>query len=123
MLLETVTVFLVVFIIFVLFFLWSSWRCRLEGFAQDRALPHRVVALGVDWTSFVVKYLVKLVLRFVARLTTRCAIHSADSVVRLTLARRLLLVAGPSLVVVALPVVIAVATGKATAFLLLCICQ
>jgi len=115
-------VFLVVFIIFVLFFLWSSCRCRLEGFAQDRALPHRVVAHGVDWTSFVVEYLVKLVLRFVALLTTRCAIHSADSVVRLTLTRRIPLVAGPSTVVVALPVVVVVAMGKATVFLLLFIC-
>src|SRR6185503_20967052 len=122
MLLETVTVFLVVFIIFVLFFLWSSCGCRLEGFAQDHALPHRVVALGVDWTSFVVKYLVELVLRFVALLTTRCAIHSADSVVRLTLTRRIPLVAGPSTVVVAFPIVVIVAAGKANAFLLLFIC-
>ena len=71
LLLETIMVFLVVFIIFVLFFLWSGCRCRLEGFAQDRALPHRVVVLGVNWASFVVKNLVKLVLRFVALLTTR----------------------------------------------------
>src|SRR6185437_16144842 len=104
-----------------LFFLWSSCRCRLEGFAQDRALPHRVVALGVDWTSFIVKYLVELVLWFVA-LTTRCAIHSADSVVKLTLTCRIPLVAGPSTVVVALPVVVVVAVGKASAFLLLFIC-
>ena len=82
--------------------------CRLEGFAQDRALPHQVIALGVDWTSFVEKDLVKLVLWFVALLTTRCAIHSADSVVRLTLTRRIPLVAGPSTVVVALPVVVVV---------------
>ena len=45
-----------------------------------------------------------------------------DSVVRLTLTRRIPLVAGPSTVVVALPVVVVVATGKATAFLLLFIC-
>src|SRR4026209_1051210 len=89
LLLETITVFLVVFIIFDLFFLWSSCRCRLEGFAQDRAFPHRVVALGVDWASFVVKYLVELVLRFVTLLTTQCAIHGSDSVVRLTLSRRI----------------------------------
>ena len=115
-------VFFVVFIIFVLFFLWSSCRCRLEGFTQDRTLPHRVAALVVVWTSFDVKYLVELVLRFVALLTTRCAIHSADSVVRLTLTRRIPLVAGPSTVVVALLVVVIVAVGKATAFLLLFIC-
>ena len=96
--------------------------CRLEGFTQDRALPHRVVALGVDWASFVVKYLVELILRFVALLTTRCVIHGADSVVRLTLTRRIPLVAGPSTIVVALPVIVVVAAGKATAFLLLFIC-
>ena len=45
-LLEPIRVFLVVFIILVLLFLRSISRCRLEGFAQDRALPHRVVALG-----------------------------------------------------------------------------
>ena len=81
-----------------------------------------MVALGVDWASFVVKYLVELVLRFVALLTTWCAIHSADSVVRLTLTRRIPLVAGPSKIVVALPVIVIVAAGKATAFLLLFIC-
>jgi len=73
----------------------------------------------VDWTSFVVKYLVELVLRFVALLAMRCVIHSADSVVRLTLTRRIPLVAGPSTVVVALPIVVVVAAGEATAFLLL----
>ena len=81
-----------------------------------------MVALGVDCTSFVVKYLVELVLRFVALLTARCAIHSADSVIRLMLTRRIPLVVGPFTEVVALPVVVAVATGKATAFLLLFIC-
>ena len=115
-------VFLVVFVIFILFFLRSVCRCRLEGFAQDRALPHGVVALGVDWTSLVVKNLVELVLRLVALLTTRCAIHSANSVVRLTLTRRISLVARPSTIIVVLPVVVVVATGKATAFLLLFIC-
>ena len=69
------------------------------------------------------KYLVELVLRFVALLTTRCAIHSTDSVVRLTLTRRIPLVAGPSNVVVELPVVVVVAAGKAIAFMLLFICQ
>ena len=94
----------------------------MEGFAQDRALPHRVVALGVDWTSLVMKNLVELVLWFVALLTTRGVIHSADSVVRLTLARGIPMVAGPSMIVVALLVVVVVAVGKATAFLLLFIC-
>ena len=81
-----------------------------------------MVALGVDWTSLVVKHLIELVLQLVALLTTRCAIHSADSVVRLTLTRGIPLVARPSMVIVALPVVVVVAAGKATAFLLLFIC-
>jgi hypothetical protein len=63
LLLETVMVFLIVFVIFVLFFLWSDCRCRLEGFVQDCALPHRVVVLGTDWASFVVEDLVELILR------------------------------------------------------------
>ena len=115
-------VFLVVFVIFVLFFLRSGCRCRLEGFAQDRAFPHRVVALGVDRTSLVVENLVELVLRLVTLLTTRCAIHSAHCIVRLTLARRIPLVARPSTIVVALPVLVVVAAGKVSAFLLLFIC-
>jgi len=77
-----------------------------------------VVALGVDWTPFVVKNLVKLVLRFVTLLTTRSAILGPDSVVRLALTRRILLVTGPSVIVV-LPVVVVVTTWEATAFLLL----
>jgi hypothetical protein len=118
LLLETIRVFLFVFIIFILFFLRSVCRCRLEGFAQDHALPHRVVALRVDWTSLVVKNLVELVLRLVALLTTRGAIHSADSVVRLAFTRRIPLVVGPSTVVVTLPIVVVVTAWEATAFLL-----
>ena len=56
----------------------------------------------MDWTFLVVKNLVKLVLWLVVLLTMRGAIHSADSVVRLTLTRRIPLVAGPSTVIVAL---------------------
>ena len=89
----------------------------MEGLAQDRAFPHRMVALGVDWTSLIVKDLVELILRLVALLTTRCAIHSADCVVRLTLARRIPLVVGPSTVVVALPIVVVVMAWGVTAFL------
>ena len=89
LLLETIMVFLVVFVIFILFFLRSVCRYRLEGFAQDRALPHRVVALGVDWASLVVENLVELILRLVALLTTRGAIYSADCIVRLAHARRI----------------------------------
>ena len=120
--LETITVFLVVFIIFILFFLWSSCRCRLEGFAQDHAFPHRVVALGMDWASFGVENLIKLIMWFVALLTTRGAIHSADCIIRLALERGIPLVAGASTVVEALPIVVIVAAGEATAFLLLFIC-
>ena len=111
-------VFLVVFVIFVLFFLRSDWRCRLEGLAQDRALPHQVVALGVNWASLVVENLVELVLRRVALLTTQGAIHSADCIIRLTLANRIPLVARPSTVVVALPIVVVVVTREAAVFLL-----
>ena len=123
MLLETIRVFLVVFIIFVLLFLRSICRCRLEGFAQYHALPHRVVALGVDWTSLVVKNLVELVLRLVAHFTTRCAVHSTDSVVRLTLTRGISLVTGPSTVVVVLPIVVVVTVWEADSFLLLFVCS
>ena len=111
-------VFLVVFVIFVLFFLRSDWRCRLEGLAQDRALPHQVVALGVNWASLVVENLVELVLRLVALFTTRGAIHSADCIDRLTLVRRIPLIAGPSTVIVTLPIVVVVTAWEAVAFLL-----
>ena len=81
-----------------------------------------MVALGVDWTPLVVENLVELVLQLVAPLTTRCAIHSADCIVWLTLTRRIPLVAGASTVIVAFPVVVIVAAGKVTAFLLLFVC-
>ena len=71
-----------------------------------------------NWASLVVENLVELVLWFVALLTTRGAIHSADCIVRLTLARRIPLVARPSTIVVALPIVVVVATREAAAFLL-----
>ena len=122
LLLEPVRVVLVVFIILVLLFLRSVCRCRLEGFAQDRALPHRVVALGVDWAPFVVKDLVEVILRHFILLTTRSAIHGTDSIVRLALARKIPLVAVLSTVVVALPIVVVVAAWEAAAFLLLFIC-
>ena len=77
-----------------------------------------MVAFGVDWTYLVVNNLVELVMRLVALLTAQNAIHSADCVVRLALARRIPLVAGPSTVIVALPIVVIVAAWEATAFLL-----
>ena len=52
-------------------------------------------------------------------LTTRGAIHSVDGIVWLALARRIPLVARASTVVVALPIVVVVAAGEVTAFLLL----
>ena len=122
-LLEPVRVFLVIFVMLVLLFLRSIWRCRLEGFAQDRALPHRVVALWMDWASFGVENLVELILRSVALLTTRGAIHSTDSIVRLALVCRIPLVAWPSTVVVMLLVVVVVTAREAAAFLLLFVCS
>jgi len=77
-----------------------------------------VVVLGVNWTPLVVKNLVELVLRLVALLTMWGVIHSADSIVRLAFTRRITLVAGPSTVVVALPIVVVVTAWEATAFLL-----
>jgi len=78
-----------------------------------------VVALGVDWASLVVENLVELILWLIGLLTMRGAIHSADYIVRLALARRIPLVARASTVVVALPIVVVVAAGEVTAFLLL----
>ena len=78
-----------------------------------------MVALGVDWASLVVENLVEVILQLVALLTTRGAIHSADYIVRLALARMIPLVARASTVVVALPIVVVVAAGEVTAFLLL----
>ena len=68
------------------------------------------------------KDLVELILRFFSLFTTRGAIHGADSIVRLTLARRIPLVAGLSMVVVTLPTVVVVAAWEAAAFLLLFVC-
>ena len=52
----------------------------MEGFAQDRALPHRVVALVVNWAPFVMKDLVELILWLFILLATRGATHSTDSI-------------------------------------------
>ena len=76
----------------------------------------------MDWAPFVVKDLVKLVLRFFTLLTTRSAIHSADGVVRLALMRRIPLVAGPSTVIMMLSIVVVIMTWKAASFLLLFVC-
>ena len=69
----------------------------------------------MDWASFGVEDLVELILRFVALLTMRGAIHSADSIVGLALARGIPLVVGPSSIVVMFPVVVIVATRETTA--------
>ena len=76
----------------------------------------------MHWAPLVVKNLVELVLRLVALFTTRGAIHSADSVIRLAFSCRIPLVAGPSTVVVTLPVVVIVTAWEAAAFLLLFVC-
>ena len=68
------------------------------------------------------KDLVELILRLFILLTTRSAIHGTDSIVRLALARRITLVAGPSMVVVTLPIVIIVTEWEAAALLLLFVC-
>ena len=71
------------------------------------------------WAPLVVKDLVELILRLFILLTMRSIIHSFDSVVKLVLARRILLIAGTSTVVVTLPVVIIVMAWEAAALLLL----
>ena len=81
-----------------------------------------MVALGVDWEPFVMKYLVELILRLIILLTTRGAIHSTDSIVRFALTRRIPLVAGASTVVAALSIVVVVMTWEAAALLLLFVC-
>ena len=81
-----------------------------------------MVAFGVDWAPLVVKDLVELILRLFILLTTRSTIHSTDNVVRLVLSRRIPLVAGPSTVVVTLPIVIVVTVREASALLLLFVC-
>ena len=88
----------------------------------DRALEHRVVALGVDWAPFVVEDLVELILRLLILLTPQSAIHDAHSVIWLVLARRIPLVDGPSTVIVALPVVVVVTAQETAALLILFIC-
>ena len=86
---------------------------------QDRALPHRVVALGMYWAPLVVKDLVELILLLFILLTTRSAIRGTDSVIGFALTRGIPLVAGASTVVVALPIVVIVTAWEAASFLLL----
>ena len=88
----------------------------------DRALEHRVVALGVDWAPFVVEDLVELILRLLILLTPQSVIHDAHSVIWLVLARRIPLVAGPSTVVVAVPIVVIVTLWEAAVLLFLFVC-
>jgi hypothetical protein len=76
-----------------------------------------VVALGVDWASLVVEDLIELILRLLILLTTRSVIHGADNVIWLALARRIPLVAGPSTIVVALPIVVVITSWEAAALL------
>ena len=76
-----------------------------------------MVALGVDWAPLVVEDLVELILRLFILLTTRSAIHSADNIVWLALAHGIPLVAGPSTIVVALPIVVVITSWEAAALL------
>jgi len=85
----------------------------------DRAFEHRVVALGVDWAPLIVEDLVELILRLFVLLTARSAIHGANDIVWLALARWIPLVVGPSTVIVALPIVVVVTAWEAAALLLL----
>ena len=66
----------------------------------------------MDWAPLVVKDLVELILRLFILLTTWSAIHGADSVIWHAFACRIPLVAGPSTVVVKLPVVVVVTKGS-----------
>ena len=122
LLLETITVFLVVFIFFVLLLLWCVWQRRLERLAYDRALKHRVVALGVDWAPLVVEDPVELILRLFILFTPRGEIHGADGIIWLALARQIPLVAWPSTVVMTLSIVVVVTTWEVAPLLLLFVC-
>ena len=75
----------------------------------------------MDWAPFVVKDLVELILWLFILLTMRGAIHGTDSTVRLALAHGIPLVAGPTSVMVTLPVVV-VTAWEAAALLLLFVC-
>ena len=81
-----------------------------------------MVTLGVYWAPFVVKDLVELIMWLINLFTTRGAIHSTDSIVRLALACRIPLVAWPSTVVVMLLVVVVVTAQEMAALLPLFIC-
>jgi len=78
-----------------------------------------VVTLRVDWAPLVVEDPVELILRLFILFTPRGEIHGADGIVWLALARGIPLVAGPSTVVVALPIVVVVRAWEVAALLLL----
>ena len=81
-----------------------------------------MIDLGVDWAPLVVEDLVELIHRLFSLLTTQGAVHGADSIVWLALARRIPLVTGPSTVIVTIPIVVVVTAWEATALLFLLIC-
>ena len=76
----------------------------------------------VDWAPFVVKDLVKLILWLFILLAMRGAIHGTDSIVGFALSCGIPLVAGPSSIVVTLPIIVIVTVREAVALLLLYIC-
>ena len=80
-----------------------------------------MVALGVDWAPLVVQDLVELILRFFCLLTTRGAILSADGIIWLVLACRILLVTGVPTIIATLPIIVVVTAWEAAAFLFLLI--
>ena len=72
--------------------------------------------------SLIVEDLVKLILRLLILLTTWSAIDGADGVIWLALARWIPLVAKPTTVIIALPIVVAVTSREAAALLFLFVC-
>ena len=66
----------------------------------------------VDWAPFVVKDLVKLILRLFILLAMQGVIHGTDSIVGFALSCGIPLVAGPSSIVVMLHVVVIVAARE-----------
>ena len=76
-----------------------------------------MVALGADWAPLVVEDLVELIMRLF--IITWSAIHGANSIIWLALARGVLLVARPSMVTVALPIVVVDGVGSGCALVLL----
>ena len=74
------------------------------------------------WAPLVVKDLVELILRLFILLTTRSAIHGADGVIWLALARWIPLVTRTSPIVTTLPIIVVVTAWEAVTLLFLLVC-